>query len=107
LDNDQGGNPSGDRQGIGGRIAYERILGPSLRVAGIASLVKSTYSAVDAIFLTERQDTRMDFELILRYQLAPKVEARLGAWRSVQDSNIPIYEYARTDWWVSLSRLFD
>jgi tetratricopeptide (TPR) repeat protein len=107
LDDDQGGNPSGDRKGLGGRIAYERFFSPTVRVAAIASLVKSSYSVVDAIFLTERQDTRMDFEAILRYQLAPKIEARLGAWRSVQDSNIPIYEYARTDWWVSLSRLFD
>jgi hypothetical protein len=49
----------------------------------------------------------MDFEAFLRYQLSPMVEARLGAWRSVQDSNIPIYEYKRTDWWVSLSRRFD
>lgn len=107
YDDDQGGNPSGDRRGIGGRLAYERILGPKVRVAGIASLVKSSYTAFDAIFLTEREDTRMDFELLLRYQLAPKLEARLGAWRSVQDSNIPIYEYTRTDWWVSLSHLFD
>jgi tetratricopeptide (TPR) repeat protein len=107
LDSDQGGNPSGDRAGIGGRIAYERVLGPTLRLAAIGSLVRSRYDAIDAIFLAERQDTRMDFEIFLRYQIAPKLEARMGAWRSVQDSNIPIYEYARTDWWISLSRLFD
>lgn len=107
YDDDKGGNPSGDRRGLGGRLAYERILGAKLRVAGVASLVKSGYTAFDTIFLTEREDTRMDFELLLRYQLAPKTEARLGAWRSVQDSNIPIYEYERTDWWVSLSYLFD
>ena len=107
YDDDQGGNPSGDRRGIGGRLAYERILSPSVRVTGIGSLVRSRYTAFDTIFLAEREDTRMDFELILRYQLAPKIEARLGAWRSVQDSNIPIYEYSRTDWWVSLSHLFN
>jgi hypothetical protein len=49
----------------------------------------------------------LDFELVLRYRVLPKVEMRLGAWRSVQDSNIPIYEYERTDWWVSISHLFD
>jgi tetratricopeptide (TPR) repeat protein len=107
LDDDQGGNPSGDRAGLGGRIAYERVFSPVLRAAAVASFVRSNYNVVDAIFLTEREDTRLDFEAFLRYQVAPKVEARLGAWRSVQDSNIPIYEYKRTDWWLSISRLFD
>lgn len=107
YDQDQGGNPSGDRTGVGGRIAWERILSPKLRLLAIASLVGSRYSAFDAIFLTERQDTRGDFELLLRYDLAPKLEARFGAWRSVQDSNIPIYEYARTDWWVGLWKGFN
>jgi len=107
YDQDKGGNPSGDRTGIGGRIAGERILGPKLRVAAIATLARSRYSAFDAIFLTERKDTRGDLELILRYDLAPKLEARFGAWRSVQDSNISIYEYRRTDWWVGLWKGFD
>ena len=107
YDKDQGGNPSGDRQGIGGRLAWERIFSPTIRVAAIASVVKSHYTMVDAIFLMEREDTRMDFEAFVRYQLAPKLEGRLGGWRSVQDSNIPIYEYRRTDWWVSISRLFN
>jgi hypothetical protein len=107
LDEDKGGNPSGDRRGLGARVAFERVLGPTIRLAAVASLARSNYTAVDAIFLTEREDTRVDFEAFLRYQVAPKVEARLGAWRSVQDSNIPIYEYERTDWWLSISRLFD
>jgi hypothetical protein len=107
YDEDQGGNPSGDRAGVGSRFAWERILGPKVRLAAVASLMSSRYTAFDAIFLTERKDTRGDLELILRYELAPKLEARFGAWRSVQDSNIPIYEYARTDWWVSLWKRFD
>lgn len=107
VDEDKGGNPSGDRRGIGGRVAWEQVLTPSFRLAAIASLVRSRYSAFDAIFLTEREDTRVDLEAFLRYQMAPKIEMRLAAWRSEQDSNIPIYEYARTDWSISISRLFD
>ena len=83
------------------------LIAATLTLAAVASLVRSRYNAVDAIFLTEREDTRLDFEAFLRYQVAPKLEMRLGAWRSEQDSNIPIYEYARTDWWISVSRLFD
>lgn len=106
-DEDKGGNPSGDRTGLGARIAFERLLSEKLKLAAVGSLVGSRYNVVDAIFLTEREDTRWDLELILRYEIEPKLEARLGAWRSVQDSNIPIYEYARTDWWVSLWKRFD
>lgn len=107
YDQDQGGNPSGDRAGVGGRVAWERILAPKVKLAAVASLVRSRYTAFDTIFLTERKDTRGDLELILKYEFAPKLEARLGAWRSVQDSNIPIYEYARTDWWLSLWKRFN
>jgi hypothetical protein len=107
YDQDQGGNPSGDRTGIGGRLAWERILGPKVRLGAVGSLITSRYTAFDTIFLTERKDTRGDLELILRYELAPKLEARFGASRSVQDSNIPIYEYARTDWWLSLWKRFN
>jgi hypothetical protein len=35
------------------------------------------------------------------------MDARLGVWRSVQDSNIPIYEYRRTDWTLTLRWKFD
>lgn len=107
YDQDKGGNPSGDRTGLGGRIAFERLLGPRVKFAAIGSLVGSRYNVVDSIFLTEREDTRGDLELILRYEFEAGLEARLGVWRSVQDSNIPIYEYARTDWWVSLSKRFN
>lgn len=107
IDEDKGGNPSGDRTGFGGRLTWERALGPRMRLSAVASMMSSRYSAFDTIFLTERKDTRGDLELILKYLIAPKLEARVGAWRSVQDSNVPIYEYARTDWWVSLWRRFD
>ena len=107
YDQDKGGNPSGDRTGVGVRLAWERLLGAKTKLAAIGSLVGSRYNAVDAIFLTEREDTRGDLELILRYELQPNLEARLGAWRSVQKSNIAIYEYSRTDWWVSLWKRFD
>jgi tetratricopeptide (TPR) repeat protein len=107
VDEDRGGNPSGDRWGYGGRVTWERVLDDDWKLTAIAGAAKSDYNAFDVIFLTEREDRRLDFELVLRYRVLPKVEMRLGAWRSVQDSNIPIYEYERTDWWVSISHLFD
>jgi tetratricopeptide (TPR) repeat protein len=106
-DDDQGGNPSGDRRGLGARIAWERSLTPKLKLAAIATVQKSRYNETDAAFLTVREDRRGDYEAFLRYEFTPKLEGRFGVLRSVQDSNIPIYEYRRTDWWLMLRRNFD
>jgi hypothetical protein len=106
-DNDRGGNPSGDRNGIGARAAWEQILGPQLRLTALASVQNSHYAAFDSAFLVRRKDRRTDLEGFLRYDFAPRLELRLGVLRSVQDSNIPIYEFRRTDWTLTLRRRFD
>ena len=106
-DRDRGGNPSGDRRGLGARLAWESVLAPRLKLAAIVSGQSSHYGGFDSAFLTVRADRRTDLEGFLRYELARKLEARLGVWRSVQDSNIPIYEYRRTDWYLMLRRQFD
>jgi hypothetical protein len=43
----------------------------------------------------------------VRYEFSSDLELRLEALRSVQDSNIPIYEYRRTDWQLGLRWQFD
>jgi hypothetical protein len=106
-DNDRGANPSGDRNGFGVRAAWERALGPQLRLAVLASVQNSHYNGFDAAFLVRRKDRRTDLESFLRYDPAPKLEVRFGVLRSVQDSNIPIYEFRRTDWTLTLRRRFD
>jgi hypothetical protein len=106
-DSDRGGNPSGDRRGLGMRAAWERVLAPRVRLAGLLGVQNSHYNGFDPAFLTVREDRRLDLEAFVRYQLAPRLEARFGVWRSVQDSNIPIYEYRRTDWTLTLRRQFD
>lgn len=106
-DNDRGGNPNGDRRGMGVRLAWETVLAPRLKLAGQASVQNSHFDGFDPAFLALREDRRTDLEAFLRYQLAPKLEARFGALRSVQASNIPIYEFRRTDWWLMLRHQFD
>lgn len=106
-DNDKGGNPNGDRRGMGVRLAWETVLAPRLKLAGQASVQNSHFDGFDPAFLILREDRRTDLEAFLRYQLAPKLEARFGALRSVQTSNIPIYEFRRTDWWLMLRHQFD
>lgn len=106
-DNDRGGNPSGDRRGLGARLAWERVLGPGLRFAALGSVQKSTYDGFDPSFLVRRADRRTDLESYLRYDFSPRLELRFGVLRSVQESNIPIYEFRRTDWTLTLRRQFD
>lgn len=101
-DNDRGGNPSGDRRGIGARAAWERVLAPKLRLAALLGVQNSRYDGFDPAFLTLREDRRIDLEAYFRYEVTSQLEARFGVWRSVQDSSIPIYEYRRTDWSLSL-----
>lgn len=106
-DNDRGGNPNGDRRGLGLRVAWERVLGTNLRVAVLAGVQNSHYEGFDPAFLVRREDRRADLESFLRYDLAPKLELRFGVLRSVQESNIPIYEFQRTDWTLTLRHEFD
>jgi len=106
-DQDRGGNSSGNRSGLGVRLAWERILIPDLRLGVIAAVQNSQYDAFDPAFLVQREDRRSDLEAFLRYALAPELELRFGVSRSVQDSNIAIYQFGRTDWTLTLRREFD
>jgi hypothetical protein len=106
-DNDRGGNPSGDRRGLGLRIAWERVLRPGLRLAMLASVQSSHYDGFDPAFLVTRDDRRTDLESFLRYDLSPKLELKFGVLHAVQASNIAIYEFRRTDWTLTLRRQFD
>jgi len=106
-DNDRGGNPNGDRFGVGFRIAGERIIRPGLRIFGLLGALNSRYDGFDQSFLVYREDRRYDLELIVRFDLSRDLELRLTGLRSVQDSNVPIYEYSRTDWSIGLRRQFD
>ena len=101
-DNDRGGNPSGDRRGLGARVAWEHALDSNWRVAATGNVLASRYDGFDPAFLSTRRDKRIDLEALVRRTLTPGLEVRLGVWRSVQDSNIPIYEYRRTDWTLAL-----
>jgi len=106
-DNDQGGNPSGDRFGIGFRLAGERVIAPGWRIFGLLGALNSRYSGFDPSFLVYREDRRYDLELVVRYDLSRDLELRLTGLRSVQDSNVPIYEYSRTDWSIGLRWQFN
>lgn len=106
-DKDKGGNPGGDRFGWGVRLFYDRVLAPKVRFSALFASLNSDYTEVDPSFLTKRADRKIDLELTLRYKLSAQLEARLVGLRSVQDSNIPIYEFRRTDWILGLRYQFD
>ena len=92
---------------MGARFAWEHLLGPDLRFSALASVQESRYDGFDSAFLVRRDDRRTDLEGFLRYDLSPKLELRFGVLRSVQESNIEIYEFRRTDWTLTLRRVFN
>jgi outer membrane protein len=106
-DQDRGGNPSGNRSGLGLRLAWERVLGPKVRLGALAGVQNSQYDGFDPAFLVRREDRRTDLEAFVRYEISPMLELRFGGLRSVQTSNIPIYEFRRTDWTLTLRREFN
>jgi tetratricopeptide (TPR) repeat protein len=106
-DTDRGGNPSGDRRGLGIRLSWERPFGDQWRVVVQGGAANSKYDGFDPSFLTEREDRGYDAELSVRYAFSRDFEVRLGALRVVQSSNIPIYEFARTDFLIGLRKRFD
>jgi hypothetical protein len=106
-DDDRGGNPAGDRRGLGIRLAGERVISPGWRLLGLVGALNSRYDGFDPSFLEYREDRRIDLQAVVRYEFSSDLELRLEALRSVQDSNIPIYEYRRTDWQLGLRWQFD
>jgi tetratricopeptide (TPR) repeat protein len=106
-DSDRGGNRNGDRRGLGLHLSWDRAMGAGLRLVALANVQGSHYNGFDSAFLVRREDRRTDLEVQLRHKLAPDLELRFGVLRSVQVSNIPIYDFRRTDWSLTLRRQFD
>ncbi len=106
-DNDRGGNPSGDRRGMGIRLSGERVIQDRWRIIAQGGALNSRYDGFDPSFLTTRRDRLYDVEVSVRYALSKDLELRLGGIRIAQDSNIPIYEFRRTDWIIGLRQRFD
>ena len=106
-DNDRGGNPSGDRRGLGFRMSWERLFQDKWRIIAQGGVMNSSYDGFDPSFLAVREDRGYDAELSVRYAFSENYELRMGALRVVQNSNIPIYEFKRTDWLIGIRRRFD
>jgi len=104
--NDVGDNPSGDKRLLGVRVGAEAALRPRLKLTGSAAWERGNYNRFDEAFFTERRDARWTLETALQYALERNLFLRLGISRSDQRSNIPIYEYSRSEGWLMLRREF-
>jgi tetratricopeptide (TPR) repeat protein len=104
--NDVGGNPSGDKRLLGARVGAEAAIQPRLKLTGVIAWERGNYNRFDEAFFTERRDTRWTLEAALQVALERNLFLRLGISHSDQRSNIPIYEYSRSEWWLMLRREF-
>ncbi len=104
--NDVGDNPDGDKRLLGVRVGAETALQPRLKLTGSAAWERGNYNRFDESFLTERRDIRWVLEAALQYALERSLFLRLGISHVDQRSNIPIDEYTRSEWWLTLRREF-
>jgi len=104
--NDIGGSPSGDKRLLGVRLGAETLIQSRLKLTGSAAWERGRYNRFDEAFLAERRDSRWVFDAALQYALQRNLFVRLGISHADQRSNIPIYEYTRTEWWLMLRREF-
>jgi tetratricopeptide (TPR) repeat protein len=103
---DFGGNPGGDRRLWSALIGVEQPLAAGFSVQASAGLQDTAYQREDPAFLATRHDRRADLELALQYQFNSDLRLRLGARRTRQASNVPIYAYSRQDVGITLRRDF-
>jgi tetratricopeptide (TPR) repeat protein len=106
-ENDRGGNPDGDRRGFGLRIAWEALASPRVKLGLVGGALGSQYDSYDPAFLTVRRDRQADISAYAQYELTSQTDLRIGVYRATLQSTIPIYEYGRTDWTITLRRRFD
>jgi hypothetical protein len=105
-ENDIGGNPNGDKRHVGLRLAAEIEVLPRTKLIATAAPQRAQYDRFDPAFLAERRDDRREYEAVLQYSLDGRLVLRAGVAYTVQRSNIPIFEFSRTDYWVTLRRDF-
>ena len=105
-EHDRGGNPNGDKRYVTLRLIAEAGIRPRMKLTASVAPQQAHYSRFDPIFLAERRDRRSDYEGALQYALDERLFLRTGVTQTVQRSNIPIYEFTRTEYWVMLRRDF-
>ncbi|HYA46815.1 MAG TPA: tetratricopeptide repeat protein [Burkholderiales bacterium] len=103
---DKGGSPSGNKSALGLRAGGEMIFGPRIKLTASAAGEWGQYDKLDTGFQVERRDIRQAYELDTQYWLDRAWSLRLGFSYTLQSSNIPIYEYSRTEWVLRLRRDF-
>ena len=103
---DIGGSPSGDKDLVGFQAGGEVLIGARLKLTAAAAGERSRYDKFDVGFQTERRDIRRAFELGAQYYIERNLSLRFNVSHAYTRSNIPIYEYTRTEWTAMLRRDF-
>lgn len=99
---DIGGNVSGDKRTLGLRVGADAALLPRFKLLGSAAWEQGRFDRFDPSFLVERRDHFANYEMVLEYALERHKSIRFGVSRTNQHSNIPIYEYDRTEGYLML-----
>lgn len=99
---DIGGNPSGSKRQLGLRAGAEAPIQPHLKLMVSAAWERGQYDRLDPAFLAERRDFITSYEIALQYAFDRRTFVRFSLAQTDQSSNVPIYEYERSEGWVML-----
>jgi hypothetical protein len=98
--------PDGDRQILGLRLGTQLLTSRQHQFNAGFGAQWSDYSQENLAFQVVRQDTLYDANLSYTWLIRPMWSLRSRLTYSRNDTNVPIYEYTRTDFSVSVRRDF-
>lgn len=97
----------GNKGFAGLRLGVDASLRPDLKGFFAASVQHGRYTRSNILFERKRHDTQYDLVLGLDWQVAPEWRLRPLLTKTYNQSNVPIYDYDRLDFSVTLRRDFD
>ncbi|HZR69480.1 MAG TPA: hypothetical protein VFB01_10575, partial [Burkholderiales bacterium] len=92
-----GGRADGDKHFLGGRLVYQGALTDTVGVFLVGGVQRGKYSQLNAAFNLTRVDTLYDATLGLTWSFTKGWSLRPQVVRLRNKSNIPLFEFDRTD----------
>ena len=105
TENNPSGNPSGAKSFAGVRFAGQVGLKEKWLMVAAASGLSANYDREEELFAATRHDVRYDLNLFFSYEMRRGLSMRPQINFARQDSNIQIYDFARTE--LSLTLRWD
>lgn len=105
IESEISGRVEGDKPFVGARLTLQRTLGDTVGAFFVAGAQRGKYAEINPLFGITRDDTFYDLTLGVSWNFAKGWSLRPQVLYLKNQSNLPLYEYDRTD--VSLNLRVD